>query len=40
VSVDGQQYTSFDADKLTVKVPDSKEPVQIKVRIVPKAQGV
>jgi mannose/cellobiose epimerase-like protein (N-acyl-D-glucosamine 2-epimerase family) len=39
VSVDGQQYSNFDADKLTVRVPDSKEPVPIKVRIVPKGQG-
>jgi mannose/cellobiose epimerase-like protein (N-acyl-D-glucosamine 2-epimerase family) len=36
VWADGEKYTHFDADDLTVRVPDSKEAVQIKVRIEPK----
>lgn len=36
VTADGEKYTSFSADKLTVKIPDTKDPVRLKVRIVPK----
>jgi mannose/cellobiose epimerase-like protein (N-acyl-D-glucosamine 2-epimerase family) len=36
VWADGEQYAHFDADNLTVRIPDSKEAVQIKVRIEPK----
>jgi mannose/cellobiose epimerase-like protein (N-acyl-D-glucosamine 2-epimerase family) len=36
VWADGEKYPHFDADGLTVRVPDSKEAVQIKVRIEPK----
>ena len=36
VWVDGEKYTNFAADKLTVKIPETKDPVQIKVRILPK----
>jgi mannose/cellobiose epimerase-like protein (N-acyl-D-glucosamine 2-epimerase family) len=36
VTADGEKYTAFSADQLTVKVPDSREPVRLKVRIVPK----
>ena len=33
--VNGEPYTNFDADALTVKLPDSSEPVKVKVQIVP-----
>jgi mannose/cellobiose epimerase-like protein (N-acyl-D-glucosamine 2-epimerase family) len=36
VTADGDKYTNFSADKLTVKVPDTKDPVRLKVTIVPK----
>jgi mannose/cellobiose epimerase-like protein (N-acyl-D-glucosamine 2-epimerase family) len=36
VTADGEKYTNFSADKLTVKVPDAKDPVRFKVTIVPK----
>lgn len=36
VTADGEKYTNFSADKLTVKVPDTKDPVRLKVTIVPK----
>lgn len=36
VWVEGKPYDAFDADNLTVKIPDAKEPVRIKARIVPK----
>jgi hypothetical protein len=36
VWADGEKYAHFDADNLTVRIPDSKEAVQIKVRIEPK----
>jgi mannose/cellobiose epimerase-like protein (N-acyl-D-glucosamine 2-epimerase family) len=36
VWVDAEKYTNFAADKLTVKIPETKDPVQIKVRILPK----
>jgi anti-anti-sigma factor len=39
VTVNGQDYADFDADALTVKIPDSKEPVQIVVRVAP-TQGL
>ena len=35
VTVDGKDYTDFDADELTVKIPQADEPVKIVVRIVP-----
>ncbi|MFH0901818.1 MAG: STAS domain-containing protein [Pseudomonadota bacterium] len=35
VYVNGEAYKDFDAEKLTVKIPPSTEPVSIKVRIVP-----
>jgi anti-anti-sigma regulatory factor len=35
VTVDGAAYDKFDADGLTVTIPESKQPVAIKVRIVP-----
>jgi hypothetical protein len=37
VTADGEKYTNFSADNLTVKVPDTKAPVRFKVTIVPKA---
>jgi hypothetical protein len=36
VSADGDKYTQFNADELTVKVPDSKDAVRFKVTIVPR----
>jgi mannose/cellobiose epimerase-like protein (N-acyl-D-glucosamine 2-epimerase family) len=36
VWANGEKYTNFDAENLTVRVPDSKEAVPIKVRIEPK----
>ncbi len=36
VEIDGQPYSDFDADKLAVKLPDTKERVKVKVNIVPK----
>jgi mannose/cellobiose epimerase-like protein (N-acyl-D-glucosamine 2-epimerase family) len=36
VWANGEKYSRFDADALTVRVPDSKEAVPIKVRIEPK----
>jgi mannose/cellobiose epimerase-like protein (N-acyl-D-glucosamine 2-epimerase family) len=33
--IDGEPYTNFDADNLTVKLPDTKERVKVKVQIVP-----
>jgi anti-anti-sigma factor len=35
VEVDGKPYADFDADGLTVHVPDGKDRVKIKVKIVP-----
>jgi len=35
VWVNDQPYTNFEAEKLTVKLPDSKEPVRVKVRLAP-----
>ena len=39
VTVNGEDYTDFDAEGLTVKIPSSQEAVKIKVRIVP-TQGL
>ncbi|MDP4027814.1 MAG: AGE family epimerase/isomerase [Gallionella sp.] len=39
VTVNGEDYTDFDAEGLTVKIPSSTEAVKIKVRIVP-TQGL
>lgn len=33
--IDGQPYSNFDADALTVKLPDTQERVKVKVTIVP-----
>ena len=35
VWINDDPYTNFDAEKLTVKLPDTKEQVRVKVRIVP-----
>jgi mannose/cellobiose epimerase-like protein (N-acyl-D-glucosamine 2-epimerase family) len=35
VEINGEAYTNFDADALTVKLPDTKEQVKVKVQIVP-----
>jgi len=35
VEINGEAYTNFDADALTVKLPDTKERVKVKVQIVP-----
>ncbi|ABG53930.1 conserved hypothetical protein [Trichodesmium erythraeum IMS101] len=35
VEIDGKPYSDFDADKLFVKLPDTKERVKVKVNIVP-----
>jgi mannose/cellobiose epimerase-like protein (N-acyl-D-glucosamine 2-epimerase family) len=35
VWIDDQPYSNFDASALTVKLPASKQPVRVKVRIVP-----
>jgi len=35
VEVDGQPYADFDAEGLTVRVPEGKKRVKIKVRVVP-----
>ena len=35
VEIDGKPYTDFDAEGLTVKLPDTKEQVRVKVRVEP-----
>ncbi|NDJ60515.1 MAG: N-acyl-D-glucosamine 2-epimerase, partial [Chloroflexi bacterium] len=35
VEIDGQPHTDFDAEKLTVKLPQTNERVKVKVRISP-----
>ena len=35
VEVDGEPYADFDAEALTVRVPEGKKRVKIKVRILP-----
>jgi anti-anti-sigma factor len=35
VEIDGQAYEDFDADKLTVKLPESDRALSVKVRIEP-----
>lgn len=35
VLADGSPYTAFDAEHLTVKVPDSKDPVRLTVTLAP-----
>ncbi|MEL7038741.1 MAG: N-acyl-D-glucosamine 2-epimerase [Cyanobacteria bacterium J06592_8] len=35
VEIDGENYTDFDAENLTVTLPKTKERVKVKVRIVP-----
>jgi anti-anti-sigma factor len=39
VTVNGEDYRNFDADGLTVSIPQATEPVKIKVRIAP-TQGL
>jgi hypothetical protein len=34
VEIDGEAYSKFNADKLTVKLPNTKERVKVKVTIV------
>ncbi len=36
VEIEGEAYTDFDAENLTVKLPQTKERVKLKVKIVPK----
>jgi mannose/cellobiose epimerase-like protein (N-acyl-D-glucosamine 2-epimerase family) len=38
VTADGEKYTRFDADKLTVTLPDSQSAIKFKVRIEPVAR--
>ncbi len=35
VEIDGDRYSNFDADKLTVKLPDTNKRVKVKVQIAP-----
>jgi len=35
VTIDGQPYDKFDAEALTVTLPEADQPVEVKVRIVP-----
>lgn len=35
VEIDGEAYTNFDADRLTINLPKTKERVKVKVQIVP-----
>ena len=35
VEIDGKPYTDFDAEGLTVKLPETKEQVRVKVRVEP-----
>ena len=35
VEIDGQPYQDFDAEKLTVKLPDTQERIKVKVRLIP-----
>ena len=35
VWIDGEPYTNFDAAGLTVKLPETKEQVRVKVRVEP-----
>jgi mannose/cellobiose epimerase-like protein (N-acyl-D-glucosamine 2-epimerase family) len=37
VWINDEPYTNFEADKLTVKLPDTKEQVRVKVHIIPNA---
>ena len=39
VEIDGQPYQDFDAQALTVKLPDTKERVKVKVRLAPTAKA-
>jgi anti-anti-sigma factor len=39
VTVNGQDYADFDAEGLTVKIPESSTPVKIRVRVAP-SQGL
>ena len=39
VWIDGEPYQNFDAQALTVKLPDSKERQQVKVRVEPKGKA-
>jgi hypothetical protein len=35
VEADGAPYSAFDSERLTVKIPDSKEAVRLKVTVAP-----
>jgi hypothetical protein len=35
VEIDGQPYPAFDAEAMTVKLPESDRPVTVKVTLVP-----
>ncbi|AFY61250.1 AGE family epimerase/isomerase [Synechococcus sp. PCC 6312] len=37
VEIDGKAYTDFDSQALTVKLPETKERVKVKVRLAPKS---
>ena len=37
VWIDGERYTNFDRDALTVKLPDTKDRIKVKVTITPTA---
>jgi mannose/cellobiose epimerase-like protein (N-acyl-D-glucosamine 2-epimerase family) len=39
VWVEGETYDDFDANALTVKLPDASEPIRVKVRITPTKEG-
>ena len=39
VEIDGKPYTDFDAAGLTVKLPETKEQVRVKVRVEPTASN-
>ncbi|MCB0164958.1 MAG: hypothetical protein KDI79_12070, partial [Anaerolineae bacterium] len=37
--VDDEPYSNFDAEGLTVKLPETKEQIRVKVRLVPTQTG-
>lgn len=39
VEIDGRTHTDYDADALTVRVPDSAAPVKVRVRLAPRSRG-
>jgi hypothetical protein len=40
VGIDGKPYKNFDADGLTVRLPETNERVKVKVTIVPVTRSV